>query len=182
MRRGGCNLGIGPVSRGSFNTHLGGVLLTTATRANGRIIILVSRCSTPVRSSMDSRSLRGAVHGVVQSFFDPLGRRRKGVHFMFVANVSGFDRLDVFDRLGGLGVLALGSRCDDYYNVAGDRLARCFHRKVRRVTRRGKLACRRALKRLGRRCSNCRFDVGDRSVFGPCDVVGTLSSGRFGDC
>lgn len=145
-------------------------------------MILVSRCSTPLLSDGSSTLLRRRLHGRVHGFFDPLGKLKRCLHFLFVANVDGFDRLDVFDRLGGLRGVDVHSSFDTLYNVARRRLLARLGPSVRQVTRTGSRACRRTYLRLGQRCSNCRFDGTYTSVCGPFDLFGTFGSGRCGGC
>lgn len=143
------------------------------------MMILVSRCSTPLLSDGRLPRLRGRLHRRVQGFFDPLGTRKRCLHFLFLAKVDGFDRVDVFDRLGGLRGVDVQSSCDTVYNVARRRLHARLGTSVRVVTRTGNRACRRTYLRLGRRCSKCRFDGGYRSICGPFDLFGTFTRG---DC
>lgn len=120
-------------------------------------MVLVSRCSTPLLSIIRrSRGLR-RLHGTVHGFCDPLGKYRGLLHFMFLANVAGFSRLDVFDRLGGVAGVDVSRPCTNVYKVARSRLIGKVQSSVRTLTRGLGLSCRRALTGLGSGCSNCRF-------------------------
>lgn len=166
--------------RGAPTTHLRNVVHHTCRRANLPIIILVSRCSTPLLSDGSGVPLRRRLQGRLHGFFDPLGKLKRCLHFLFVAKVDGFDRVDVFDRLGGLGGVDVQSSFDTVYNVARQRLLSRLHPSVRQVTLTGNRACRTTYTRLGQRCSKCRFDGRYRSVCGPFDLFGTFSTGRCG--
>lgn len=147
----------GPRETIALGSEVGALVVHTCRRANHRIMILVSRCSTPLLSII--RRSRGLpiLHGIVHGFCDPLGTYSPCLHFIFLANVAGFSRLDVFDRLGGVGGVDVSRPCTTVYNVAGRRVLRRVNKCVRHFTLSRRVDGRSALLGLRRGCSNCRF-------------------------
>lgn len=144
--------------------------------------MLVSRCSTPLLSIIRDRIGLPILHGIVHGFCDPLGSYRPVLHFIFLANVAGFSRLDVFDRLGGVAGVDVHGSCTKVYNVAGRRLRSRVSTSISSLTGGVNGDERRTLRTLQRFCSKCRFTTRSPSVFGPCDLLGTVTTNYLSCC
>lgn len=124
--------------------HFGKIVHHTTRGAKGGIIILISRCSGPVLRTVNGRTLLARCHGALGTFCKTLGSVSTCLHFTLLANIAGFDGVDIFDSLGGLRSVSLRRTCGGLYNVARRRLLRGFRRKVHILKRRGRVTCRRA--------------------------------------
>lgn len=118
--------------------------------ADGGMIMLISRCSGPVLRTVNGRALLYGCHGALGTFCKMLGAYSGCLQFTLLANMAGFDGMDMFDSLGGLRSVSLRTVCGGLYKVARGRLSRMFTRSVRLLTSGGARACTRAYRRLGR--------------------------------
>ncbi len=141
----------------STSIYLCGLMRGLCCGAKRGIIMLVSRCSSPLLSIIRRRESLPVLHGIVHGFCDPLGSLSPCLHFIFLANVAGFSRLDVFSRLGGVSGVSVSRRCTAVYNVARRRVLARVGPNVSTLTGRRRVACRRTIRDLGHACSNCRF-------------------------
>lgn len=167
---------------GDTNGHLARLVRRTRSVANEGIIVVVSRCSTPLLSILRSRAGLRTMEAVVRRFCTPVGTGDSRVRFTFVAKVAGFSRLDVFDAVGGLAGVDVSPRFSAVYNVAGSRLSAILGRSVTLLTDGGRMSFREVERLLERGCSNCRFDQRNRSVFGPCDLVEDFTTKFVSGC
>lgn len=144
--------------------------------------MLMSRCSGPLLRTLSGVSLLSGCHRALGTFCNMLGDCSHCLHFIFLAKIAGFTRMDMFDSLGRLGSVDVGPRCTAMYNVAGRRLVSAFAPRLRGLTRAGRLAPRRAFRGVGTLCSNCRFYRFARKMFGPFDILGIFSKCGFDGC
>lgn len=143
---------------------------------------LISRCSGPVLRSVKSRRLRGRFHGALRTFCKTVGAVCKCVQFTFLANIAGFNGIDIFDTLGGLVSLSVSRHCITLYNVARRRVQAGLSRRLCRLTSEREVNCRRIYHRLGTYCSKCRFIRSSVNVCGPFDLLGAFCGVGFKGC
>lgn len=154
----------------------------TYRRSKRQIIVLVSRCSGPVLRTVNGRRLKRGCHSALGNFCSILGAVSKCVHFTLLAKIAGFNGMDIFDSLGGLGSVSVSRPCIRLYKVARGRVRRCLRPRVHRLTGCRGVSCRSTYQRLGRQCSNCRFARGSVNLCGPFDVLGAFCGVGFNDC
>lgn len=166
----------------AVSSHLIALVHLTTRGAKRHIIVLISRCSGPVLRTVKESRLRRRCQGALGTFCNILGSVSNCVGFTVLANIAGFNGIDMFDSLGGLSSVSVHRVCISLYNVDRRRLRSGLRDRLRRLTSTRKMACSRVYGGLHSCCSNCRFACGSVNVCGPFDLLGTFGCRRFNDC
>lgn len=109
-------------SRISYRVNLRLLSLLLRGRCKERYVVVVSRCSAPVRRKR-AYGFCPRVMGFVHGFFSKKLGSGPRLTFNFLAKVLHMTGRDVFDNVGGLGACSvLSSNCDSCFNFARGRM------------------------------------------------------------